>query len=250
MQFASNPVTTWLTTQPTRLIHPDASSRSTASTTSSTGDVRVRRQREREPALDCEQEPPVERREVGGGLLGDARGVHLGLRQRLPRKSVVVDDGELEVDVVVGEHREDEYVTAGSLLDLGEDAVPRLSTPRRHDEPHVPLVVAPVVVVHLPVAVYHLGDLVEALVGRLHRGERRGADDRRVEHRAEPPEHAAVAEPLDALQRLRLGDSELLPHDPERALFDREAALVVVDESGVHVVEPRAPVARGSHCSG
>lgn len=54
--------------------------------------------------------------------------------------------------------------------------------------------------VHLLVAVDDLGDLVKSILRRAHRRERRGTNDWRIEHRSEPPEHAALSEIADAVE--------------------------------------------------
>jgi hypothetical protein len=163
------------------------------------GHVSVRGRGEREPLLGLEQDAPVQRRQVGGGALADPRRRHVRLGEALAGEAVGVDDRELQVDVEVGEHREDQDCTSRPLLDLGDDLVAPLFRRGGHDEPHVPLVVACVVVIHLVVAVDHGSDRLEAVLGCLNRRERRTADDRWVQDRAESPDDPLVVESLDTL---------------------------------------------------
>ena len=213
------------------------------------GDVAIGRRRERETVLDREQEIGLERREVADGLLADPgrRGVGSNL-ERFAREPIRIDDGKLEVDVVVGQHREVQDRTAGSGFDVGQDLVAGRSRAGGDDEPHVPLVVASVVVVDLPIVVDHVRNLLEPVLGGSNGRQRRRADHRRVKHGAESSKDPVLVESTNSLEGVRFVDPEVLAEAPKRPLFDRKTALVAVDDRGVHVVDRLAPVPReGTH---
>src|SRR5699024_7479674 len=168
----------------------------------------------------------------------------LATRRGLAGEAILVHHGKFEIDVKIRVHRKAEHGTASFLLDLVEDPVSGPARARSDDEPAVPLVVAPIVVIDLPVFVDDLRYLLEAFLGGLDSRERRRSDHWGIQHRAEPSEDTHLAQALDSGERVVLTDTQFLSDRLKRPFTDRKPALKPIDQSGVDGIEVRPPVVR------